>query len=179
LPPSPRPERPLVVIPTYNERENVAQIVPAILAMDGRLHVLVVDDGSPDDTAGAVAELMSGECAFRLFLLRRSRKLGLGSAYVHGFTWGLEKGYTFIIQMDADWSHPPRYLVRMLELAEEHDIVASSRYVHGGGTLNWGLGRRLLSRFGSFYSRLILGVDHADHMRLVQPGKGHIERRLR
>lgn len=149
-------------MPTYNERENIAQIIPAILSMDSRLHVLIVDDESPDGTAAAVDDLIAGGCASRLFLLRRSAKLGLGSAYVHGLKWGLEKGYTFLIQMDADWSHPPKYLERMLELAQEFDCVVGSRYVSGGGTLNWGTGRRLLSRFASIYSRLILGVDIAD-----------------
>jgi dolichol-phosphate mannosyltransferase len=158
----PRSARPLVVIPTYNERENIAQIIPAILGVDTRLHVLVVDDGSPDGTAAAVEELMTGDYASRLFLVRRAGKLGLGSAYVHGLKWGLERGYTFLIQMDADWSHHPRYLARILELAQESDCVMGSRYVPGGGTLNWGAGRKLLSRFASFYSRAILGVNITD-----------------
>jgi len=150
------------VVPTYNERENIAQIVPAILATDSRLQVLIVDDGSPDGTAGVVTELKTCEYGSRLFLERRSGKLGLGSAYVHGLKWGLEKGYSFIIQMDADWSHSPGYIVRMLELADKFDFVISSRYVPGGGTLNWGRGRKLLSRFASYYSRLILGVNFTD-----------------
>jgi dolichol-phosphate mannosyltransferase len=156
------PARPLVVIPTYNERENVAQLIPAILGVNSRLHILIVDDGSPDDTAGAVSELKDKDYPSRLFLQCRSGKLGLGSAYVHGLKWGLAKGYTFLIQMDADWSHHPRHLERMLELAQESDYVVGSRYVPEGGTLNWGAGRKLLSRFASFYSRLILGVNFAD-----------------
>jgi dolichol-phosphate mannosyltransferase len=98
----------------------------------------------------------------RLSLSLRPRKLGLGTAYVHGFGWGLDHDHDFLIQMDADWSHHPRYLPDMLRLAEEGDFVIGSRYVKGGGTLNWGAMRRLLSRFGSFYSRAILGVGIAD-----------------
>ncbi len=154
--------RPLVIIPTYNEQDNIAHLIPAILDTDSRLRVLVVDDHSPDGTADAVVELQSGDRAGRVFLQSRPGKLGLGSAYVHGFKWGLGAGYDFLIQMDADWSHHPRYLERMLHLAGEADFVIGSRYVPGGGICNWGIGRRLLSRFGGFYSRLILGVKIAD-----------------
>lgn len=156
------PVRPLVVIPTYNERENVRSLVPAILGTDERIHVLVVDDGSPDGTAAAVRELMEKTDPGRLSLSLRPGKLGLGTAYVHGFRWGLDHGHDLLIQMDADWSHHPRYLPDMLRLAGEADFVIGSRYVEGGGTLHWGTGRRLLSRFGSFYSRAILGVGIAD-----------------
>src|SRR5512139_3505438 len=141
------PAKPLVVIPTYNERDNVRQLIPAILDMDDRLHILIVDDGSPDDTAGAVFMLQKGGYSGRLFLSSRPGKLGLGSAYVHGFNWGLGNGYDFMIEMDADWSHPPGLLAAMLRLAGENDFVVASRYVKGGGTLHWGVGRRLLSRF--------------------------------
>ena len=156
------PARPLVVIPTFNERENVAQLIPAILAVDSRLQILIVDDGSPDGTSGAVSKLKDNDYLSRLFLPCRSGKLGLGSAYVHGLKWGLAKGYTFLIQMDADWSHHPGHLDRMLVLARESDYVVGSRYVPEGGTLNGGAGRKLLSRFASFYSRRILGVNFAD-----------------
>jgi dolichol-phosphate mannosyltransferase len=156
------PTRPLVVIPTYNERDNVAQLIPKILDSDSRLHILVVDDGSPDNTAGAVLKLRENGCTTRLFLQSRPGKMGLGNAYVHGFKWGLAEGYNFLIQMDGDWSHHPRYLERMLRLAAGADFVIGSRYVSGGGTLHWGVQRRLLSRFASLYSRLILGVDFAD-----------------
>jgi len=156
------PKRPLVIIPTYNERDNIAQLIPAILSMDSRCHILIVDDRSPDNTAGTVLQLGATDRNPRLFLQSRPGKLGLGSAYVHGFKWGLAAGYDFMIQMDADWSHHPKYLERMLHLAEEADFVIGSRYVLGGGTHNWGLRRRLLSRFASFYSRLILGVYFAD-----------------
>jgi len=156
------PIRPLVVIPTYNERENMSRLIPAVLGADTSLHVLVVDDGSPDDTAGVILELMEKEYAGRVFLNSRLRKQGLGRAYVDGFNWGLENGYDFLIEMDGDWSHHPRYLGAMLRLAKEADFVIGSRYVPDGGTLNWGIGRQVLSKFGSLYSRLILGVRIAD-----------------
>lgn len=158
----PDPRRPLVVIPTYNEQDNVAQLIPVILATDSRLHILIVDDGSPDNTSAAVLELKENYCPPRLFLQSRRDKLGLGSAYVQGLKWGLSEGYDFMIQMDGDWSHHPRYLERMLQLAGESDFVIGSRYVAGGGTLHWGAGRKLLSRSASIYSRIILRVDFAD-----------------
>jgi dolichol-phosphate mannosyltransferase len=156
------PTKALVVVPTYNERENVEQLIPAILEIDPRLHILIVDDGSPDRTADAVQDLMKPDGTRRLFLKSRSGKLGLGSAYVLGLKWGLSNGYDFIVQMDADWSHDPKYLRKMLKLAETADFVIGSRYVTGGGTLNWGLSRKLLSKFGSSYCRLVLGVNIAD-----------------
>lgn len=155
------PVRPLVVIPTYNERDNMPLLIPAVLGEDSSLHVLVVDDGSPDETAGAVLELKR-EYSGRVFLNSRPGKRGLGSAYVDGFNWGLANGYDFLIEMDGDWSHHPAYLGKMLQLADEADFVIGSRYIRHGGTLNWGAGRRVLSKFGSLYSRVILGVGIAD-----------------
>jgi dolichol-phosphate mannosyltransferase len=154
--------RPLVVIPTYNERDNIKQLIPSILRIDPRIHILIVDDQSPDDTAGAVLDLSNNGGNARIFLQSRPEKMGLGSAYTSGFNWGLSKGYDFLIQMDADWSHQPMYLERMLELAKDADFVIGSRYVSGGGVRNWGTVRRLLSRFGSTYSRFILGTNLAD-----------------
>jgi dolichol-phosphate mannosyltransferase len=156
------PSRPLVIVPTYNERDNVATLVPAILAADSRLELLIVDDASGDGTAEEIARLKQGAFSNRLFLESRPKKLGLGSAYVHGFKWGLAHGHDFLIQMDADWSHNPNDLPRMLELAAAADLVVGSRYVAGGGTLNWSLGRKALSRFGSLYARLILQTGFAD-----------------
>lgn len=156
------PAHPLVVIPTYNERDNAVQLMPVILAEDSRIHVLIVDDASPDGTAKAVRELMGSRFPSRLFLESRPRKLGLGSAYVHGFRWGLARGYDFLIEMDADWSHDPGHLETMLRLAGDADFVVGSRYIHGGGTLNWGTGRKLLSKFASHYSRWVLRVDFSD-----------------
>jgi len=155
------PVKPLVIIPTYNECENISRLIPAVLGEDAGLHMLVVDDESPDDTAGAVLESRK-KYTGRVFLISRSGKLGLGRAYVDGFHWGLANGYDFLIEMDGDWSHNPRYLPKMLQLAKETDFVVGSRYIPNGGTLNWGAGRRILSKFGSLYSRLILGVRIAD-----------------
>jgi dolichol-phosphate mannosyltransferase len=156
------PLRPLVIIPTYNERANISELIPAILRTDDRLHVLIVDDNSPDGTGSAVLDLKEKKHQDRLYLHSRPSKLGLGSAYVYGFNWGLEQGYDFMIEMDGDWSHDPADLNTMLQLAADYDFVIASRYVRGGATLNWGLGRRLLSRFASIYSRIILGSDFAD-----------------
>lgn len=154
--------KPLVIIPTYNERENIGRLIPEILSLDSRLHILVVDDGSPDGTSGAVLEMAANGHGGRLDLKSRVGKLGLGSAYVEGFKWGIAGGYDFLIQMDADWSHRPKYLLDMLRLAESYDFVIGSRYVPDGGTLNWGASRRLLSKFGNFYARMVLGTDLAD-----------------
>lgn len=159
---NPFPARPLVIIPTYNERDNVFLLIPEILKRDDRLHVLVVDDGSRDNTAGQVLKLAERDWPRRLHLKLRPKKLGLGSAYVEGFEWGLRRNYDFMIQMDGDWSHHPKYLGGMLRCAGEADFIIGSRYVPEGGTLNWGTGRRILSKFGSFYSRLVLGVPLAD-----------------
>jgi dolichol-phosphate mannosyltransferase len=156
------PANPLIIIPTYNERDNIEHLIPSILSVNERIHVLIVDDASPDDTAGAVRRLSESSCFERLFLISRPGKLGLGNAYVHGFCWGLANHYDFLIQMDADWSHPPEYLPAMLALAEKTDFVIGSRYINGGGTLNWGVGRRMLSRFGSLYSRSILRASFRD-----------------
>jgi dolichol-phosphate mannosyltransferase len=153
---------PLVIIPTFNERDNLSQLIPEIMSTNRSLHILVVDDGSPDGTGGAVLDLKENSYGPRLHLKTRPGKLGLGSAYVQGFKWGLAGGYDFFIQMDADWSHQPKYLQTMLSLAEGADFVVGSRYVPHGGTPNWGTGRRLLSKSGNVYARLLLGADLAD-----------------
>ncbi len=158
----PYPFRPLVIIPTYNERANISEFLSAVLNTDERLHVLIVDDNSPDNTGSAVLDLKNTAFPDRLDLHSRPGKLGLGSAYVFGFKWGMERGFDFLIQMDADWSHNPTDLIRMLAAAGNYDFVVASRYVKGGGTLNWGLGRKFVSRSASIYSRIILGSDFAD-----------------
>jgi dolichol-phosphate mannosyltransferase len=157
-----RIDRPLVIVPTYNERGNVPQLVPEILRVDPRLHVLVVDDASPDGTALVVQQMISSMPDNRLFLETRRGKRSLAGAYIHGFKWALSRDYDFLIEMDADWSHQPKYLKEMLALAPEFGFVIGSRYVPGSGSLNWGLARRVLSRFGSRYARWVLGVGIAD-----------------
>lgn len=151
----------LIVIPTYNEIENLKPLLDAVFKVTPQdLHILIVDDGSPDGT-GKLADTLAAENP-RVHVLHRQGKQGLGTAYVAGFRWGLKEGFEAIIEMDADFSHNPKYLPRMLEVLETHDVAIGSRYVEGGGTLNWGLGRRVLSRGGSFYSRLILSAPIRD-----------------
>lgn len=145
--------RPAVVVPTFNEAENIGLLLRA-LPQD--LDVLVVDDASPDGTADVVRSAERDG----VHLLSRDGKQGLASAYVAGFTWCLERGYERVVQMDADLSHDPGDVVRLL--AEDSDLVLGSRYVRGGGTRNWPLRRRLLSRFGSIYGRLCLGLPQRD-----------------
>ncbi len=151
----------LVIVPTYNEKDNVGPITAAILAADPRVDILVVDDNSPDGT-GDLADALA-KAQPRIQVLHRQKKEGLGRAYLHAFRWALEHGYQFIIEMDADFSHDPRYLGQILTLAEtDADLVLGSRYTPGGGTKNWGPGRRLISRGGSLYARTILGVSVQD-----------------
>jgi dolichol-phosphate mannosyltransferase len=152
--------KPLIIIPTYNEIENLRPLAQKILAIVPNVNILVVDDGSPDGT-GDLADTLSHEHS-GIHVLHRAKKMGLGTAYVNGFRWGLEQGFDALIEMDADFSHDPKYLPRMLELLEKNDVVIGSRYVPGGGTVNWGLGRKILSRGGSFYSRVILGATIRD-----------------
>ncbi len=207
--------RALVCLPTYNERDNVGPVVEAILAAAPVADVLVIDDGSPDGTGELADQLAAAEPrvhvlhragkqglgkaylagfgwalerGYRLVLemdadfshdprylpallaaadrrvqvLHRARKEGLGKAYLAGFAWALERGYRLVLEMDADFSHEPGHLPALLAAAEEADLVLGSRYVPGGGTQNWGLGRRLLSRGGSLYARFILGIPVRD-----------------
>lgn len=150
----------LVILPTYNEIENVLDLSRDVLAQDGRLEVLVVDDASPDGTGDAVAGAMASEP--RLKLLRRKGKLGLGTAYLAGFQFGLDHGYDAVFTMDCDYSHHPKYLPAMLRLLESHDMVIGSRYVAGGGVDNWPWHRRALSRFANFYARTLLRLPIRD-----------------
>jgi dolichol-phosphate mannosyltransferase len=153
-------DRACVILPTYNERENLPGIVPAILAAAPELDVLVVDDNSPDGTGAAADELAAREPRVRV--LHRERKEGLGRAYLAGFDVALKAGYGRILEMDADFSHDPARLPALLAASRDADVVLGSRYVEGGGTVNWGLGRRLLSRGGSLYARAILGLQVRD-----------------
>jgi dolichol-phosphate mannosyltransferase len=152
--------RPVVVMPTYNERDNIRLLVPAIMSYAG-FHVLVIDDGSPDGTAAEVLRL--GEVyPGRVHLLARDGKRGLGTAYIAGFRWALERDYTHIFEMDADFSHHPAALPRLLSASRESDLVIGSRYVRGGRTVNWPWYRKLISRGGAAYGRMILGLDIRD-----------------
>jgi len=153
--------RALIVVPTYNELDNVRGIAARLLAALPGCDLLFVDDNSPDGTGALLDELAAAEP--RVHVMHRAGKLGLGTAYVAGFTWGLARSYDFLFEMDADGSHDPRYLPQMVALAEDGaDCVVGSRYVPGGGTENWGLGRKIISRGGSFYARTILGIDVRD-----------------
>ncbi len=152
--------RTLVVLPTYNEAENVLVVAEGLFAAAPSVEVLVVDDGSPDGTGDVVARAARDEP--RLHLLRRPGKLGLGSAYLAGFRWGLDRGFDRIVTMDCDRSHDPAALPSLLAAAERHDLVIGSRYVPGGGVRNWELHRRLLSRFANFYTRTLLRLPVRD-----------------
>lgn len=151
------PERALVVIPTYNEAANLPQIVPQVLAQDPRLEVLVVDDNSPDGTGRIADELAAAHP--RVHTLHREGKLGLGTAYLTGFRWALERGYDYLFEMDADFSHDPAHLKEFLRAIEEADVVLGSRYLHGKVTVvNWPMGRLLLSYCANIYARWITGL---------------------
>lgn len=154
-------ERGLVIIPTYNERENIERLVPMVLAQDPRLDVLIIDDASPDGT-GEVAERMSAEDP-RVQVLRRPGKLGLGTAYLEGFRRGLEQGYAYLFEMDADFSHDPGHLPAFMKAIEDADVVVGSRYLGGRVTvINWPIGRLLLSYFANVYARIATGVPVMD-----------------
>lgn len=154
----------IVIIPTYNERENVEAIVRAVFALPEPFHILIVDDGSPDGTAQIVRNLQANEFAGCLHLLERSGKLGLGTAYIAGFRWGLERDYDYFFEMDADFSHPPADLLRLLATCRDGgaDVAVGSRYVPGGQVENWPWERHFYSRGGSLYTRLILWMPVAD-----------------
>lgn len=146
----------VVIIPTYNEKENISNIIHAIFGLNQDFHILVIDDGSPDGTADIVKELQL-KFPGLLFLEERKGKLGLGTAYIHGFKWAIRKGYRFIFEMDADFSHNPKDLQRLYEACKTGgaDVAIGSRYVKGGGTINWPWDRIALSKGGSLYTRII------------------------
>jgi dolichol-phosphate mannosyltransferase len=158
------PNRFVIVLPTYNERDNLERVVEAIRAERARTpfpgDMLVVDDASPDGTGDLADELAARHDW--VHVLHRPGKRGLGLAYVHGFRWALERDYTHILEMDADLSHPPDAIPRLLEAAADADLVLGSRYVPGGGVEGWPLHRRLISRGGSLYARTLLGVSVRD-----------------
>jgi dolichol-phosphate mannosyltransferase len=156
------PEKILVVIPTYNERPCIADLLPRVLAVDPRLQVLVVDDASPDGTGDAVAALVRSRRG-RVHLLKRDAKLGLGSAYIAGFQWGLSRDYAVIAQMDADFSHDPAALPPLLDALRRVDVAVGSRYLGGKvSVVNWPLGRLALSMGANWYVRAVTGLPLSD-----------------
>ena len=152
----------LVIIPTYNEKENIEAIIDAVILLQQQFHILVIDDGSPDGTAAIVKSLFS-KYPEQLFLEERSGKLGLGTAYIHGFRWALEKGYNYIFEMDADFSHNPSDLQRLYEACKNGAGVAiGSRYIKGGAVENWPSNRIALSKGASLYTRIITSMPVMD-----------------
>jgi dolichol-phosphate mannosyltransferase len=152
--------RALVCLPTYDEKDNVVPVTEAILAATPDVEVLIIDDNSPDGTGQLADGIAAREP--RVKVLHRAGKEGLGKAYLAGFDWALGHGYELILEMDADFSHDPGCLPGMLEAARDADLVLGSRNVPGGGTVNWGLGRKIISRGGSLYARTILGIPVRD-----------------
>lgn len=154
-------ERALVIVPTYNESENLPRLIPMILSRDERLEILVVDDASPDGTGQMAEDIAAAEP--RVHVLHRAGKLGLGTAYLDGFRWGLQRGYDVLFEMDADFSHDPAHLPQFLEAIARYDVVLGSRYLHGRVTVvNWPMSRLLLSYFANIYAGWVTGLPIAD-----------------
>ena len=154
----------IVIIPTYNEKENVEAIIRAVMELPHGFDILIIDDGSPDGTAQIVKNLQATEFADRLYLVERKGKLGLGTAYIAGFKWALAHGYDYVFEMDADFSHDPKDLTRLYEACavEGYDVAIGSRYVSGVNVVNWPMGRVLMSYYASKYVRLVTGVPIHD-----------------
>lgn len=154
----------IVIIPTYNEKENIEAIIRAVTNLEKGFDVLVIDDGSPDGTAGIVKRMMQDELKDRVFLIEREGKLGLGTAYIRGFQWAIEEKYDYIFEMDADFSHNPTDLPRLYDACskEGNDVAIGSRYITGVNVVNWPMGRVLMSYFASKYVRNILGIKLHD-----------------
>ncbi len=150
----------LVIIPTYNESENIKRIVPLVLEKDSSINVLIVDDNSPDGT-GRIADEMAKEND-RIFVIHRQNKSGLGTAYITGFKFALEKSYDLVFEMDCDFSHDPKYIPHFLESAREADLVLGSRYISGVNVINWPMSRLLLSYYANVYSRIVTGLPVKD-----------------
>jgi dolichol-phosphate mannosyltransferase len=153
----------VVIIPTYNEKENIQQIIRKVFSLDKEFHILIVEDNSPDGTADIVKALMK-EFPNRLFIEERKGKLGLGTAYIHGFRWALERGYEYVTEMDADFSHNPEDLVRLYTVAKDKggDVVIGSRYITGVNVVNWPIGRVLMSYYASAYVRFVTRIKVRD-----------------
>ena len=153
-------DKKVVIIPTYNEKENIEAIIRKVFSLEGEYHILIIDDGSPDGTAGIVKRLKE-EFPQKLFLIERTGKLGLGTAYITGFKWCIERGYDYIFEMDADFSHAPSDLPRLLSACRDdgYDVAIGSRYVSGVNVVNWPMGRVLMSYFASKYVHIVTGLD--------------------
>lgn len=154
----------IVIIPTYNEKENMEKIIRAVFSLEKCFHILVIDDGSPDGTASIVKRLQKDEYGVRLFLIERQGKQGLGTAYITGFKWALERAYEYIFEMDADFSHNPKDLPRLYAACHDEgaDVAVGSRYVTGVNVVNWPMGRVLMSYFASQYVRFVTGINIHD-----------------
>lgn len=152
--------RPLIIFPTYNEKENIERIINAVLGQDDSIEVLVVDDNSPDGTGQIVDKLAAANR--RIHILHREKKEGLGRAYIAGFKWAIERKYDYIFEMDADFSHGPDYIPDFLEAIKENDLVIGSRYISGVNVINWPMSRLLLSYFANVYTRIITGLPVRD-----------------
>ena len=150
----------LIIIPTYNEADNVAKIIPEVLSQDDGFNVLIVDDNSPDGTAMIIQDMQKTNS--RIHLIERPSKLGLGTAYVAGFKYALTHGFDFVFEMDADFSHDPKLLVKLLAKAEEYDLVIGSRYISGVNVVNWPMRRLILSYSANLYTRIITGLPVKD-----------------
>jgi dolichol-phosphate mannosyltransferase len=153
-------QRALIIFPTYNERDNIEKIVHAVLPLDPRIHVLIVDDSSPDGT-GEIADRLAAQ-EEKVNVMHREVKEGLGKAYIAGFKWALENGFDFVFEMDADFSHGPEYIKDFLREIQTHDLVIGSRYISGVNVINWPMSRLLLSYFANVYTRLVAGVPLRD-----------------
>jgi dolichol-phosphate mannosyltransferase len=153
-------QRALIIFPTYNEKENIEKIVHAVLPMDPRINVLIVDDNSPDGT-GKIADRLA-EQEEKVNVLHRRQKNGLGRAYIAGFKWAIERGYDYIFEMDADFSHGPEYIKDFLREIRNHDLIVGSRYVSGVNVINWPMSRLLLSYFANMYTRIVSGLPMRD-----------------
>ena len=152
----------MIVVPTYNERENIVLLIPEIKKSLPGAHILVVDDSSPDGTSAAVKEIAAGPDGGGVFVLDRAAKQGLGRAYISGFKWALERDYELIFEMDADFSHNPAYLPRFIEIAQKNDLVIGSRYICGVNVINWPMSRLLLSYFANKFARVVTGLRIKD-----------------
>ena len=158
------PGKSVVIIPTYNEKENIEAIIRAVMALEDKFDILVIEDGSPDGTADIVKRLMAGDFKGRLHIIERTGKLGLGTAYITGFKWAIEQKYDFIFEMDADFSHDPKDVPRLLKEVRDngYDVAIGSRYITGVNVVNWPMGRGLMSYYASKYVQCVTGIPVHD-----------------